>query len=143
MDPIIFQSQVLKEHFQGFHHDFTDIQKKAILISLFDIANSDNELHRMELKFFHEISLLLGYSMDDNTIYQYLEMDRKYITKILAGLNEKQKSWFVVTVLGMMYSDGKIHPKEAEFVEEYLKDIGVSHELFEESKIKGRYLMAS
>lgn len=135
------QLEILRKHFKGFQQDFTDIQKKAILISLFDLANSDNELHKMELKYFHEVSALFGYSMEDNTIYRYLEMDRKYIEKVLTTLNEPQKDWYIISVIAMIYCDGKLHKKELSFIINYLSKIGISVNRFYDYLNKGKPLI--
>lgn len=136
------KSAILRDHFGGFQGSFTDIQKKAILISLYDIANSDNEFHKTEVRFFQEISILLGFSVRDNTIYRYLEMDREYIYKSLSILNDHQKEWYIVTVIAMMHTDGKIKKEELEQIQVYLEKVGISKEIYNKSIDKGKLLLS-
>ncbi len=136
------RSAILRDHFQGFQDSFTDIEKKAILISLYDIANSDNEFHKSEVRFFQEISILLGFSARDNTIYRYLEMDRDYIFKSLNNLKDSQKEWYIVTVIAMMHSDGKIKKEELEHIQLYLDKVGISKEIYSKSVDKGKLLLS-
>jgi hypothetical protein len=136
------KSAILRDHFLGFQDSFTDIEKKAILISLYDIANSDDEFHKSEVRFFQEISILLGFSARDNTIYRYLEMDRDYIFKSLNNLKDRQKEWYIVTVIAMMHSDGKIKKEELEYIQVYLDKVGISKEIYSKSIDKGKLLLS-
>ncbi len=64
-----------KEHLIGFQESFTDEQKQAILFSLFDIANSDDEFHAKEIEFFDQIGKLLDYPTGENILNEYLNFN--------------------------------------------------------------------
>ena len=62
--PTLFdiKNDALKEHLSGFRDSFTDEQKKAILVSLFEIANSDEDFHFRETAYLKKTSEFLGMS---------------------------------------------------------------------------------
>jgi len=98
----------VREHLGGFQDGFTPKQKKAILCSLFLIANSDQEFHIKEQHFFEETALLLGYRLTENIIDDFMTLGgRDELFNLLNSLDEGQKDWYIITSLGMMHADGK------------------------------------
>ena len=119
----------LKEHLSGFKESFTDEQKKAILFSLFDIANSDNEFHAKEIEFFDQIGNLLNYQTGENILDEYLEADKEKVFESLNDFTDSQKDWYIVTVFGMIHADGKVLDEELADAERFLSGImGISKE---------------
>ena len=119
----------LKEHLSGLKESFTDEQKKAILFSLFDIANSDDEFHAKEIEFFDQVGNLLNYPTGENILDEYLEADREKVFKSLNDLSDSQKDWYIITVFGMIHADGKVLDEELTDAERFLSGImGISKE---------------
>jgi len=101
-----------KEHLIGFQESFTDEQKQAILFSLFDIANSDDEFHAKEIEFFDQIGNLLNYPTGDEILDDYLKADREKVFESLNDFSDSQKDWYIVIVYGMVHADGKVLDEE-------------------------------
>ncbi len=125
----------IEEHYNDFY-GFSDDQKKAILVSLFDIANSDEDFHDKETDFINRTSTTLGYSLKYHQIKKSLNNEREQIYDILRGMNDHQKDWYVITVLTMIYADGKIDSDEFGYVENFLLNVGVSRETIEKNMVK-------
>ena len=122
-----------KEHLIGFQESFTDEQKQAILFSLFDIANSDNEFHAKEIEFFDQIGSLLNYPTGDNILDEYLEADKEKVFESLNDFSDIQKDWYIVIVYGMVHADGKVLDEELADAERFLEGMGISKERISEA----------
>ncbi len=122
------KNDVLKEHLSGFKDSFTDEQKKAILFSLFDIANSDDEFHAKEIEFFDQIGNLLNYPTGESILDEYLEADKEKVFDSLNDFSDSQKDWYIVIVYGMVHADGKVLDEELADAERFLEGMGISKE---------------
>jgi hypothetical protein len=122
------ENDVLKEHLSGFQDSFTDEQKKAILFSLFDIANSDDEFHAKEIEFFDQIGNLLNYPTGESILDEYLEADKEKVFESLNDFSDSQKDWYIVIVYGMVHADGKVLDEELADAERFLEGMGISKE---------------
>ena len=107
-------------------YTFTDEQKKAILVSLFEIANSDQEFHQRETEYHKKISDFLGYSIRKGKLQKLLNKDKERLYQLLREFTESQKDWYVFNVVGMVYADGKVVEEEFDHVEKFLLSIGFS-----------------
>jgi len=110
-------------------YSFTDEQKKAILVSLFEIANSDQEFHQRETEYHKKVSDFLGYSIRNRKLQKLLDKDKDYLYELLREFSKSQKDWYVFNVLGMVYADGKIIKEEFDHVEKFLLSIGFSKDM--------------
>ena len=110
-------------------YTFTDEQKKAILVSLFEIANSDQEFHQRETEYHKKISDFLGYSIRKRKLQKLLNKDKEHLYQLLREFTESQKDWFVFNVVGMVYADGKVVDEEFDHVEKFLLSIGFSKDM--------------
>jgi len=108
---------------------FTDDQKKAILVSLYEIANSDQEFHQKESEYHKKISDFLDYSIRKRKLKRLLSKDKDYLYRLLSEFSESQKDWYVFNVVGMVYADGKIIKEEFEHVQKFLLSIGFSKDM--------------
>ena len=127
------KDDALKEHLSGFRESFTDEQKKAILFSLFDIANSDDEFHAKEIEFFDQIGKLLNYPTGESILDEYLEADKEKVFESLNDFSESQKDWYIVIVYGMIHADGKVLDEELADAERFLIGMGISKERINET----------
>ena len=125
---INLKDDVLKEHLSGFKDSFTDEQKKAILFSLFDIANSDDEFHAKEIEFFDQIGNLLNYPTGESMLDEYLEADKAIVFESLNDFSDSQKDWYIVIVYGMVHADGKVLDEELADAGRFLEGMGISKE---------------
>jgi len=110
-------------------YTFTDEQKKAILVSLFEIANSDQEFHQRETEYHKKISDFLGYSIRKGKLQKLLNKDKERLYQLLREFTESQKDWYVFNVVGMVYADGKVVEEEFNHVEKFLLSIGFSKDM--------------
>jgi uncharacterized tellurite resistance protein B-like protein len=116
----------IKKHLSGFEGTFTDEQKKAILVSLYVIANADDEFHEMEEEFFKKTAGLLNYNLSDNINEEFSSISRAEVFKLLKGFSDSQKDWYLVTVAGMIHADGKVLANELDDAFRYLLSMGIS-----------------
>jgi hypothetical protein len=121
------KNAVLNESFNKLY-GFTQDQKTAILVSLYEVANSDDEFHPKETEYHRKIGGYLGLNYSARKLKDLLARDRDRIYKLLDNMNESQNDWYVITVLGMIYSDGTIIQEELNHVISFLKGIGFSEE---------------
>ncbi len=121
------QPEVLIDHVDDFNNFFDEEQKKAIMVSLFAIANADDEFHDKERAFFRETAGILNYELGEEiVIAEMLSMDQRKAIKVIKGFNDKQKEWYLITVLGMVHADGKAVDEELQKVLKILKKAGMS-----------------
>ena len=110
-------------------YTFTDEQKKAILVSLYEIANSDQEFHQKELDYHKKISDFLDYSIGKSKLKRLLSKEKDHLYQLLSEFSESQKDWYVFNVVGMVYADGKVVEAEFDHVEKFLLSIGFSKDM--------------
>ena len=135
---------VVNEHLDGFQTGFNQQQKKAVMCSLFIIANSDGEFHNMENQFFEQTAALLGYRLSsdlDTTIDEFMTMDRESLFRNLNSLGESQKDWYIVSSWGMVHADGKAIKEEFQHLLVFFDEMGISEERFENVIKKSELLM--
>jgi uncharacterized tellurite resistance protein B-like protein len=119
----------VREHLGGFQDGFSPKQKKAILCSMFLIANSDQEFHIKEQQFFEETALLLGYRLTENMIDDFMTLGgRDELFNLLNSLDEGQKDWYIITSLGMMHADGKPLDIELKHLMTFYDHMGITEE---------------
>lgn len=113
------------QHLGAFKRSFNEQQKKAILWSLFLIANADKKFDRKEKKFFSETAMMLGYKFSDDYM-EFLLIYPEDSIAILKTLTEGQKDWLIVTLLGMVHADGKALQEEYDLMQNFFTIIGVT-----------------
>lgn len=119
----------VREHLGGFQDGFTARQKKAILCSLFLLANADKEFHTKEQQFFEETALLLGYRLTENMIDDFMSLGgRSELFNILNSLDESQKDWYIITSFGMMHADNKLLDVEMNYLMTYYDHLGITED---------------
>jgi len=99
------------------------------LVSLYEIANSDQEFHQKESEYHKKISDFLDYSIRKGKLKRLLSKDKDYLYRLLSEFSESQKDWYVFNVVGMVYADGKIIKEEFEHVQKFLFSIGFSKDM--------------
>ena len=129
------KNTVLNESFNKLY-GFDEEQKTAILLSLYEVANSDDEFHPKETEYHNKIGSYLGLDYSNRQLRAMLKNDRDRLYKLLDNMNEPQKDWYVITVLGMIYSDGSIIQEELNHVISFLKGIGFSEERIRKNMVK-------
>jgi len=134
-----YKNSELKEHFDKLY-SFTDEQKKAILVSLFEIATSDEEFHHRENEYLTKTSGFLGISLKRSRLKKLLKNKRDELFRKLTEMSENQKDWYVFTVLGMVYADGKVMEDEFKHVEKFLLNLGFSQERINRNMVKDQHL---
>lgn len=123
------KEKVVREHLGGFQDGFNLKQKKAVLLSLFLIANSDQEFHIKEKQFFEETALLLGYRLTENMVDEFMSLgDREELFRLLNSMDEGQKDWYIITSLGMMHADGKPLDIELKHLMTFFDHMGITEE---------------
>lgn len=138
------KQNVVNEHLGGFQTGFNQQQKKAVMCSLFLIANSDGEFHNMENQFFEQTATLLGYRLSsdlDTTLDKFMTMDRESLFRNLNSLGESQKDWYIVTAFGMVHADGKALEEEFQYMIVFFEKMGISEQRFENVIKKTELLM--
>ncbi|MCZ6899520.1 MAG: TerB family tellurite resistance protein, partial [Bacteroidetes bacterium] len=85
------KSDEIKNHLNDFMVSFTDEQKKAILVSLYVIANSDKEFHTKEVEFFQQTADILDYPITSNMKDEFSEINREEVFEQLKNISENQK----------------------------------------------------
>jgi uncharacterized tellurite resistance protein B-like protein len=128
-------------HFRGFQDQFSENQRRAIMCSLFTIANSDGEFHKKEQEFFVEVASVLGYKLRDNYLDDFLSIGRDRLLNILNGLDENQKDWYIITAFTMIHIDGKALEIEFQYLESYFNSMGIDRNRFERVLQKSQLLM--
>jgi len=121
----------MNDHIDSFHKQFSDNQKKAILCSLFFIAQSDDEFHSNEQEFLKQISTLLNYPLSIELFIEFLRMEPYEIVEYLDELNDLQKDWYIVTAFMMVHADGKALDSEYIDLKYYLDSMNITAERFE------------
>jgi len=135
------RQNAVNEHFSGFQKQFTENQKKAILISLIIIAGSDGEYHRNEEKFLFQIATVLGYPLKRNYLKDFLSYDKDELLLLLNSLGENQKDWYIVTAFGMMHADGISLELEFKYLDFIFSKMGITNERYEIVLKKSQLLM--
>ncbi|MGV8111818.1 MAG: TerB family tellurite resistance protein [Lentimicrobium sp.] len=131
----------VRDHFKGFHDGFSENQKKAILLSLFLMANSDGEFHQKESEFFIQVSNLLNYKLTRNFMDDISTISRDQLFQFLNSLDESQKDWYIVTISGMLHVDGRAMEVEYQYMQAYFNKMGITAERYEAVIKKTNLLM--
>ena len=118
-------NDIIKNHLSSFKGSFTDDQKKAIMVSLYVIANSDKEFHTKEVEFIKQTADILDYSLSDNINEEFSGINRGKVFKLLKGFSEDQKEWYLVTVAGMISEDKEVSDTELDDALRYLLSMGI------------------
>jgi len=121
------KDSILNEQFNDLY-GFDEDQKTAILVTLFEVANSDDEFHPKETEYHKKIGSYLGMDYSNRKLKEFLRNDKDRLYQLLNNMNESQKDWYVITILGMVYSDGSVIKEELEHVINFLKAIGFSED---------------
>jgi len=122
------KSDEIKNHLNDFRESFTEEQKKALLVSLYVIANSDKEFHTKEVEFFQQTADILDYPITGNMKDEFSEINRDEVFEQLKNISENQKKWYLTTVIGMIHADGKVMEEELVDAEQYLSKMGITKE---------------
>lgn len=129
------KEKAVKKHLSKFQNELKEKQKKAIVGSLFYLANGDGEYHNKEHEFIKQASELLNYELSDSEhriAEELMGMGKEGIFDQLNTLSKAQKEWYVITALGMIHSDGKALEEEFEMLKQFLSKIEISQQRFEE-----------
>jgi uncharacterized tellurite resistance protein B-like protein len=121
----------VENHLGQFQSDFTENQKRAILVSLYVIANSDGEFHQNEIDVFHNTADLLGYKMKrtvEKTLTDITSVSKDEMVRVLRQMDQGQKDWYIVTAMGMIHADGQVLEIEIKHGMAYFEAIGVTEE---------------
>ena len=121
-------NEILKSHLSGFQGQFTNEQKRAIMVSLYVIANSDEEFHTKEVEFLQQTADILGYQISSDIDQEFSGINRGKVFEQLKEFSDKQKEWYLVTVTGMIHADGKVLESELDDALRYLLSMGISKE---------------
>ena len=125
----IKKTNIFDEHLGGFQENFTSQQKKAMIMGLWSIANSDEEIHQKEEIFMKETSLLLGF--DYNSLWDGM-FDFNYeegeLGRSLNSLSNGDKDWYVIAIFGMIHADGRALEVEYAYAEAILNVMNVTIE---------------
>ena len=124
------QDSELKKRFDE-KYAFSIDQKHAILLSLFEIANSDEEFHEKETAYFKNISEFIGMRLSNRDLKRMLSQEQESLYKLLDEMTDSQKDWYVITALGMVYADGELIEDEFNHVKSFLLELG-----FTEARIR-------
>ncbi len=100
----------------------------AIIVSLYIIANSDEEFHTKEVEFLQQTADLLGYQISSKIDQEFSGINRGKVFEQLKEFSDKQKEWYLVTVTGMIHADGKVLDSELDDALRYLLSMGISKE---------------
>jgi len=119
-------SDEIKNHLNEFTDSFTEEQKKAILVSLYVIANSDKEFHTREVEFFQQTADILDYPITGNMKDEFSEINKEEVFEQLNNISENQKKWYLTTVIAMIHADGKVMEEELVDAEQYLSKMGIT-----------------
>ncbi len=128
-------------HIREFQNQFSENQRKTIMSCLFVIANLDGEFHRKEEEFFVEIASVLGYRLTGDYLDDFMSIGRERLTKILNGLDDSQKDWYIITAYAMVHADGQALDYEFQCLESQLNIMGITRQRFEEVLAKSQLLM--
>jgi len=121
----------VRKHLGGFQDNFSEQQKKAIMLSLFLIANSDEEYHQKEYQFFMKAATLLGYRIKSNfgdQVDEFAKMSRQDLFGSLSSLDESQKDWYILTVFGMIHADEVPLEIEFQYASSFFDSMGITEE---------------
>jgi len=127
------KSDEIKNHLNDFMESFTDEQKKAILVSLYVIANSDEEFHTKEVEFFQQTADILDFPITGNLEDEFSDINREEVFEQLKDFSEDQKEWYLTTVIGMIHADGEVIEEELDDAEQYLSKMGITRERITQS----------
>jgi uncharacterized tellurite resistance protein B-like protein len=125
------EKQEISVHLKQFQYEFSLDQKRAIMQSLFVVANVDGKFHRKEVKLFNDTAKLLDYKMKDtaeDTLLDIISIDKEQVKYVLNKMNTKQKDWYILTIFGMIWADGKALDIEFNHGIAYLDAIGITEE---------------
>ena len=123
--------EAVASHLQHFKDQFSEKQKQIIIKSLYTIAQRDGDYHEKEDQFFRETADLLGYQLHED-FDDLLQIDEGEQIAVLNSLNEEQKDWFVVTVVGMVHVDGSAIDEELRYAKELFNKMGITEQRFKE-----------
>lgn len=129
------KNKALNDNFNELY-GFTEEQKTAILVSLYEVANSDDEFHPKETEYHKRIGSYLGMDYSNRELKRFIKNDKERLYHLLDNLNDSQKDWYVITVLGMIYSDGTVIKEELDHVINFLAGIGFTRERIERNMVK-------
>jgi uncharacterized tellurite resistance protein B-like protein len=113
------------------------------MLSLYVVANSDGEFHQKEIDFFHDTAEVLGYKMKrsaEATLNDIISISKPEMVKVLNQMDNNQKDWYIITLMGMIHADGRTLEIELNHGYAYLEAIGITKE-YAESIIKKSSLL--
>jgi len=128
------KDKVVKKHLGKFQTVLDEGQKKAIICSLFHIANGDGEYHNKEHEFIVQTSDLLGYSLPSSSrkmAGEFMKMEQSALFTQLNSLNAAQKDWYSITAYGMIHSDNKALEEEFNILKVFFGIMDISMDHFE------------
>lgn len=115
----------------------TSSQKSFMLINdptpifrvFFEMASIDGEINLEEKKVLDGISKVIGFTQNHMTTMLMMPKETADINlNVLDTLSLNQKEWFSITLLYLIFADGKMNEKESTFLDEIFTANGVSHD---------------
>lgn len=128
------KKEKVSEHLSEFQSEFNANQKKAIMCSLFMIANSDEVYHKNEHKYLEQIARVLGYNLGsdlDKIVDEFMTISRDEIFTNLNSLTQSQKDWYIITAYGMVHADNKALEAEIQYAFTFFAKMGISERRIE------------
>ncbi len=61
-----------------------------------------------------------------------MSLDRETLFNLLNSLDESQKDWYILTVVGMIHADGQVLEVEFQYMETFLSKMGITKQRFED-----------
>ncbi len=121
----------IEENLRGFQDSLTQEQKKAILYTLFLIANSDKEFSKKEIQYFEITAKTIGFEITDTFIDECQFFNRTELNSVLNTLNFGQKDWYIVSACDMIMVDGKGFEIKSKYANVIFNYMGISDERIE------------
>ena len=81
-----------------------------------------------EVEFLQQTADLLGYHISGDIKHEFSGINRGKVFEQLRKFSDKQKEWYLVTVIGMIHADGKVLESELDDALRYLLAMGISKE---------------
>lgn len=128
------KEKAVKKHLAKFQDDLNDLQKKAIMRSLFQIANGDGEYHHKEHEFIVQTAELLNFPLANSSrkiATELLEMNTSEVINQLNSLDAEHKDWYLITAFGMIHSDEKALEEEFIVLKDIFHQMGINQSHFE------------
>lgn len=122
---------VTEENLIGFQDSLTLEQKKAILYTLFLIANSDKEFSEKEIQYFEITAKIIGFEITDTFIKECQFFSRTELNSVLNTLNSGQKDWYIVSACDMIMVDGKGFELKSKYANVIFNYMDISDERIE------------